>query len=181
MVNRSRMEKQLILHEGLREKAYLDTEGNWTIGVGYNITGRGWKFIEEILGRHVRPADGDTSKTVISRDEAIRLLNADLDWFEKLVPIHFPFYLELDEVRQRVVLDMAFNMGFKALGFVNTRKMVEARDWSGAARGFYNSKWARQVGDGPDKSPEAARARGKHFDRCDRLSKMILTGLDWAA
>jgi lysozyme len=176
MVNRTRMQAQLVLHEGLRTHAYLDTVGKWTVGVGYNLSDRGVDFLEKILGRRFNmPFD----QIVLTHDEALKVLDADIDRFEKAVVVHFPFYTKLIEVRQRVVLDMAFNMGFAALGFVNTRKMVEAQDWSGAARGLYNSKWARQVGDGPDDSPEAAKARGRHFDRCDRLSRMLLTGKDY--
>lgn len=169
MVNRQRMEEQLVLHEGLRRGAYLDSENNWTVGVGYNLTARGFKFLEEVLLRPVRPADGDPAKVVLTREESLLILRADIDWFERTVPIHFPYYTKLDEVRQRVVLDMAFNMGFKALGFKQARAAIERRDWSRAARELYNSKWANQVGDG----------EGKKFDRCDRLARMLLTGQDY--
>lgn len=166
------MEQQLVLHEGLRTRAYRDTEGNWTIGIGYNLTGRGYQFIETVLGRKVRPIDGVTDeKVTITADEARRVLRADIDWFEKMVPVHFPFYLKLDEVRQRVVLDMAFNMGFAALGFKKLRAAVEARDWSRGVREMWSSKWARQVGDGP----------GGKQDRCDRLANMLLTGCDYVS
>lgn len=168
MVNRERMEAQLILHEGFRARAYKDTVDKWTVGVGFNLSDRGIDELERIIGRKL---GNDFAKVVISRDEALKALRLDIDRIEKAIPVHFPFYLQLDEVRQRVVLDMAFNMGFKALGFVNTRKMIEKRNWSGASRGLYNSKWARQVGDGP----------GGLRDRCDRLSGMLLTGLDYAA
>jgi len=168
MVNKSRMEAQLVLHEGLREKSYQDTEGYWTIGVGFNLSARGIDALELAVGRKL---GDDLTKVVITREEALKALRLDINRFEAAVPVHFPFYVELDEVRQRVVLDMAFNMGFGALGFKNTRKMVEARDWSGAARGLYNSKWARQVGDGP----------GGKKDRCDRLSAMLLTGRDYTS
>ncbi len=150
--------------------------GKWTVGVGYNISDRGVDFLQRVLGRRF---DMPIDQITLTRAEALKVLDADIDRVEEAVVVHFPFYTKLNEVRQRVVLDMAFNMGFGALGFKNTRKMVETQDWSGAARGLYNSKWARQVGDGPDDSPEAAKARGKHFDRCDRLSRMLLTGKDF--
>lgn len=168
MVNRERMKAQLLLHEGLRLKSYTCTEGYWTVGVGFNMSARGIDSLERIIGRKL---GNDLSAVVITRAEALLALDYDIERFEEVIPVHFPFYLELDEVRQRVVLDMAFNMGFGTLGFKNTRKMVEARDWSGAARGMYNSKWARQVGDGP----------GGKKDRCDRLSGMMLTGRDYTS
>lgn len=169
MVNLKRAEDQLVLHEGLRTEAYVDTLGNWTIGVGYNITGRGYDFLEEVLGRKVKPADGMNEKARITRDEALKVLRADLQRLEPIIPHYFPEYLKLTEVRQRVVLDMAFNMGFKVLGFRNTIAAVKAGDWSAAVKGLYSSKWAYQVDDGP----------GKHFGRCDRLGRMLLTGNDY--
>lgn len=178
MVDEKRAAEQLELHEGLRTHAYLDTEGNWTVGVGYNLTGRGVYALETLLGRKFRCPLSEIS---LSADEARSVLRADIARLDKAIPVYFPKYTALSEVRQRVVLDMAFNMGFKALGFTQTRKYIEQEKWSEAARELFKSRWARQVGDGEDQSPEAARARGAHFDRCDRLSKMLLTNLDWTA
>lgn len=171
MVDRTRIEAQLVLHEGLREQAYMDTEGNWTIGVGYNITGRGWDSLEKVIGRRVRPADDVIEDVRITREEALAVLRADVDRVERVVLVYFPEYALLSEVRQRVCVDMAFNMGYSALKFKNTLAAIKARDWSTAAKELYRSKWAGQVGDGP----------GGHFDRADRLAKMLLTGIDYSA
>lgn len=169
MVNVTRAEDQLVLHEGLRTQPYVDTLGNWTIGVGYNITGRGYDFIEKILGRRVKPADGMTEKVLITRGEALMVLRADIERLDRAIPMYFTEYKNLNEVRQRVVLDMAFNMGFKVLGFRNTIAAVKRGDWSAAVKGLYASKWAYQVDDGP----------GAHYGRCDRLGRMLLTGHDY--
>lgn len=163
------MQAQLILHEGLRLEPYVDTEMNWTIGVGYNITGRGWVFFEQAVGRKVASRDGMTEKVRITKDEALLVLRADIVRIDKAIPKYFPAYVQLDEVRQRVCLDLAFNMGHAALSFKNTMAAITARDWSKASRNLWLSKWAGQVGDGP----------GKHWDRADRLTQMLLTGVDY--
>lgn len=165
-MNFNRMAEQLILHEGLKLKSYLDTEGNWTVGVGYNISGRGVDFFQATIGRTL---DDPIERLKVTREESLKVLHADMKRVHHVIPVHFPEYAGLDEIRQRVVLDMAFNMGFSALGFKNTKAAVIARDWSKAAKELYKSKWARQVGDG----------EGGKFDRCDRLSKMLLTGNDY--
>ena len=165
-MNFDRMAAQLILHEGLKLKTYLDTEHNWTMGVGYNITGRGLEFFEQTIGRKLK---GPVEHIRITRSEALKVLRADMERIHKVVPLRFPYYDMLSEIRQRVVLDLAFNMGFRALSFVNTRKAIERNDWTAAVRGLYASKWARQVGDG----------EGKKFDRADRLTKMLLTDTDY--
>lgn len=165
MVNRIRMEQQLILHEGLKLEPYVDTEGNQTIGVGYNVTGRGWDFLEHVIKRKV------TEPVRITQVEALAVLRADLDRAEQAVRVYLPEYDGLNEVRQRVCLDMAFNMAMRALGFQKAIAAIKAKDWSAAAKELYRSKWAEQVGDGP----------GGKFDRADRLAKMLLTGDDYTA
>lgn len=163
MVNRPRLMQQLELHEGLRLTPYKDSEGNWTIGIGYNVTGRGWEMLEIIIGRKVNPT------MAITADEARVVCAADIDRIEPSVIKHFPEYVSLNEVRQRVVMDMAYNLGYRALGFNNTIIAIRAQQWSTAVRELYKSKWSHQVGDG----------EGGKFDRCDRLAKMLLTGLDY--
>jgi lysozyme len=168
MVDRAKMRAQLYKHEGLRLFPYKDTEGFWTIGVGYNISSRGWDVFENVTGLKLSdrawPAPGDHTPWC-SKAQALDVLDVDIDRVEAAVLAHFPFYAKLSEVRQRVVLDMAFNMGFAVLGFKNARAAIEAQDWSKASRELYKSKWAHQVGDG----------EGGKFDRCDRLAHMLLT------
>jgi lysozyme len=169
MVDRAKMRAQLLLHEGLRLTPYVDTLGNWTIGVGYNITGRGWGFLEAVIGRKVAPKDGMIEKVSITRDEALKVLDADIAVVEKEVVAKFPFYTKLNEPRQRVVVDMAFNLGYKALAFKQTRAYIEKQNWSAAVIQLFKSRWAYQVDDGP----------GNKFGRADRLGKMLLTGQDY--
>ncbi len=59
-----------------------------------------------------------------------------------------PWWLSLDDVRQRIVSNMAFNMGVSGLlTFKNTLSAMRRGCYSVAAAGMKNSKWAVQVGD----------------------------------
>lgn len=175
MVDITRATAQLILHEGLRLQPYLDTEDNWTVLVGYNLSARGWDDIERVLERKVEPPHVTEEEPFgtphLTQHDAIKVLQADIKRVEAAVRVHFPEYDHLNEPRQRVCVDMAFNMGFRALGFKNTIAAIKRKDWSTASREMFKSKWARQVGDGP----------GGKIDRCDRLAKMLLTGEDYKA
>lgn len=164
-MNYRNIETQLCLHEGVKLRVYKDTKGYDTLGVGYNVAARGMDEFERIIGRKVvlsRTSD------CITREEAMQVLGADVARVEKAVVLHFPTYLQLNEVRQRVVLDMAFNLGMKALAFKACIADVEHSDWSGAAKELFRSEWAYQVDDGP----------GGRYGRADRLSYMLLTGKD---
>ena len=175
-----RMEEQLVLHEGVELEPYVDTEGYWTIGVGYNLSSRGLDLLEQTIGRKIKldrpriecPFHG----LMLTRKEALKMLRIDIVRVEKSINLRLPRYKELGDVRQRVILDMGFNMGRRALNFrmalKHMRHEVAGRwrpNWSGVGRELYNSKWAYQVGDGP----------GKRMDRAERLVNMVLTGEDY--
>lgn len=165
-MNAKRLAEQLLLHEGLKEKAYRDTLGFWTVGVGYNLAARGKTELERVIGRSL---PSDYAQIQITKGEALCMLNEDIRRIERRVVALFPTYLGLDEVRQRVVMDMAFNMGTKTLGFVDTIDAIKKQDWPRVSRNLFRSRWARQVDDG----------EGGRFGRADRLAKMMLTGQDY--
>lgn len=158
-VDRAKMGAQLVLHEGLKLQQYQDTKGYWTLGVGYNVSARGLGFFEQTIKRKL------LTSSVITRYEALLVLRADIDRIEALMPAYFPGYANLSEVRQRVCLDLAFNLGFRALAFLKTIAAINAKDWSLASRELFKSKWANDVGPG----------------RAGRLTQMLLTGADYHA
>lgn len=113
---------ELIRDEGLRLKVYFDSEGIETIGVGRNL------------------------QKGLTRDEAMFLLDGDI---RSVIQDAFTFdwYAKLTEIRQRVILNMLFNMGkHRFMGFKNTIKFIEIGDYEAASDEMLDSKWARQVG-----------------------------------
>jgi lysozyme len=136
-MDRAAMIRQLRLHEGERLKPYRCTAGKLTIGVGRNLEDRG-----------------------ITAEESAYLLGNDIARFEAELFRALPWASSLDDVRQRVLLDMAFNMGMAGLlTFKNTLATIKAGDFEKAAGMMLESKWAKQVG-----------------QRAERLSRMMFTG-----
>jgi lysozyme len=137
VIDRAAMTRQLRLHEGERLKPYRCTAGKLTIGVGRNIEDRG-----------------------ITAEESAYLLANDIAREERALIQALPWVAQLDEVRQRVLLDMAFNMGLGGLlQFKNTLATIKAGDYAKAATMMLDSRWASQVG-----------------QRAERLSRMMATG-----
>jgi lysozyme len=123
-MNREILRSQLERHEGLRLKPYHDTVGKLTVGYGRNL---------EDVG--------------ISRDEADFMLDNDIDQVERQLNT-VDEYQGLDPIRQAVLANMAFNLGFRGLmGFKNMWAAIANQDWQSAAREMLSSKWAKQVGD----------------------------------
>lgn len=174
MIDIERMREQLVLHEGLLLHPYLDTLGNTTIGVGYNVTARGWDDWDRITGN--RDHQG------VLRGDALKVLDADVRRVERAVLALWPFYARLDEVRQRVAIDLSFNVGMKALGFKRTIAACERGDWSEAAMELHKAHWALQVEPGVDLDADAAAILNEKIrGRADRLARMLLTGQDWSS
>ncbi len=123
-MDRSALISQLLADEGIRFKPYRDTVNKLTIGVGRNL---------EDVG--------------LSQDEAMYLLANDIRRTYGDLINALPWVAKLDDVRQNVLTNMAFNLGITGLlGFKHTLACVQRGEWNDAADGMLQSKWARQVG-----------------------------------
>ena len=130
---------QLKRHEGIRLEPYRCTADKLTIGVGRNLDDRG-----------------------ITEDEAEFLLFNDIGYVHDNLKKELPWFETLNDVRQRVLLDMAFNLGISGLlKFKNTLENIANGKYEKASRNMLASKWAAQVG-----------------QRSATLSRMMRTGLD---
>lgn len=117
--------EQLRRHEGVRSTVYKCTAGFETIGVGRNISESG-------LG--------------LSDDEIDYLLENDINRCRKELVI-FPWFMELDPVRQDALTNLCFNLGISRLmRFEKALAAMEQRDYAKAAAEFLDSRWAEQVG-----------------------------------
>lgn len=142
--DRATLEAELTRDEGERLKAYRDTKGKWTIGIGRNLDDCGTTPLPrtkvDVLANGINQAECDL---LFVHD--IERTEADLDRY-------ISWWRNLDPVRQRVLLNMCFNMGWGAgtphglHTFVNTLAMVQRGEYSRAAEGMLRSEWAREVG-----------------------------------
>ncbi len=121
--DRRALVQQLIRHEGLRLKPYRDSMGLLTIGVGRNLD-------------HVG----------LYEDEALYLLDRDIDRCIKGLTKRYAWFATLGAVRQRAVVDLAFNLGFATLAtFTGTVAALARGDYEDAADHLTASRWYRQV------------------------------------
>jgi lysozyme len=121
--SRERLRAHLVEDEGVRFKPYTDTVGKLTIGIGRNLTDVG-----------------------ITANEALFLLENDIDRAVKDLVARFPWVTKLDDVRLVALVNLCFNMGGATLAkFVNTMAAIERGNWEAAAAGLRASLWFRQV------------------------------------
>lgn len=151
-LNREILQFELSRDEGDKLKAYKDSLGYNSIGTGRNLDARrggstgplgisAQETAELFITRASCLAKGITDA------QRIVLLNNDINNTLRDLDRALPWWRTLDGVRQRVLVNMAFNLGItKLLGFKNTLADVKAGRWSQAAVGMSQSLWARQVG-----------------------------------
>lgn len=134
MAGRERLIAQIEAHEGFRRHVYDDktgrpivpgsvVEGHPTVGIGLAL-----------------------DKDGLRREEALIILDRRLDERETQLWA-LPGFAAIDDVRQHVLVEMAFNLGFR--GLLNFRRMwaaIERRDWLTAVAEMKDSAWATQIG-----------------------------------
>lgn len=134
-MNYTLLREELVRYEGLKYQVYLDTENLPTVGIGHFLlesekpnfpvgTNVSYMQVENWFAKDVNTAV----------ETAIKVLGKEA-------------FDSLDEVRQRIVVNLAFNLGFNRLsGFKNTLAAIRRHDFNAASLGMQNSKWYTQVG-----------------------------------
>ena len=130
---------QLILHEGVRYKPYKCTADKLTIGVGRNLEDKG-----------------------LTEDEIYYLLQNDInDCLSDLNNLRW--FTRLSNIRQRVLIDMRFNLGLRGLlSFKRMIAQLKEGNYEKASFEMLDSRWAKQVG-----------------KRAERLATMMKTNTDY--
>jgi lysozyme len=117
-------------HEGLRLAPYKCSANHWTIGWGHSLT-----------------AHGEAIPTSISLSKAREYFSQDLIDAISACETIFTGWNDIDDVRQAILVDMAFNLG--GPGLRKFKKMIAAvnnRRWNRASVEMLDSRWANQVG-----------------------------------
>lgn len=142
--NMTELLDQLVLHEGLELLPYKDSLGIDTIGIGRNLEHRG---LSEAELAHIGKDISDICEWGITKEQAYYLAENDIKIVEEEVCKAHPCVVELDEIRQRVIIDMAFNMGVPRLNkFVKMWKAIHEGNFAEAKTQMLDSRWANQVG-----------------------------------
>lgn len=132
-----KLKAEISRDEDRRSRIYTDTVGKVSGGIGRNLTDVGFS--------------DDEIDLMYANDEgrAVAFLDRNLSWWRAL-----------DDVRQRAIINMAFNLQSRLLGFTNTLDALRRADWQRAHDEMLDSVWAKQVG-----------------SRAARLAQMVLTGV----
>lgn len=135
-MNIEAVKEMLINNEGMVLHCYQDHLGLNTIGVG--------RLIEE-------------GKGGLTEEECKYLLENDIGRVMERLDRNFPWWRDLSEPRQHVMIDLSFNLGNRLLKFVNFLASLEAGDYQSASEHLLDSKYARQVTNRANRNAELIR------------------------
>lgn len=133
MIDRQKLRAQLAQHEGFRPFVYDDATGK-PVAVGSQIRGT----LTIGVGRNLEDKG-------LSEDEINYLLDNDISDCIAAAQT-FPWYKNIDAVRQAVVIELIFNLGLKR--FQSFKKFIQftsEQRWVHAADELKNSLWYEQV------------------------------------
>lgn len=136
-MNRELLIAELRADEGEKLRSYRDHLGYWTVGVGH--------LIDPLRGANPAPFGVDLrGGKSITPEQLEQLLEMDIDAKMAGLDSVAPWWRRLSDNRQRVVINMAFQLG--VAGVLAFRKAVAAMqvgDYSKAAAEMRDSKWAK--------------------------------------
>ncbi len=134
--NVEKLKLELEIDEGFVDHVYRDTHGNLTFGIG----------------RCNR----------ISRDEALVLLSNDIADIWKQLVKRLPWIVNLDAARQRVIINLTFNLGVQGLlGFQNMLEKLRKGDFKGAGDEIVDSVAGRELANRYSRLADRMRIGGK--------------------
>lgn len=117
------LEQELTNDEGKKYRPYRDSLGKLTVGIGRNI-----------------------DDVPFSDDEIDLMFSNDVSRATSALDRVFPWWSTLSDARQRVMVNMCFNMGINGLSqFKNMLSYIQSGDYESAAQEMLNSLWAKQV------------------------------------
>ena len=136
--------KMIAIHEGIVLNVYQDHLGINTVGIGRNLDDRGITDGELLF---MNKTIDDIYDNGLTEEEAYYLCMNDIAIVEKELLANKPILLQLNDVRQMVLIDMAFNMGVpRLMKFKDMWLAIEKVNYIAACEEMIDSRWAGQVG-----------------------------------
>jgi len=135
VIDLGKLTEELKRDEGFSGCIYECTAGKLTIGYGHNVEDN--------------PIPERVGEMLLQDDIGVCMAQCE----------RWPWFFELSDKRQRVIINMVFNIGFYGVcKFKNMIAAIERKDYETAATEMINSHWYHQVGDRSKRLVEMMRA-----------------------
>jgi GH24 family phage-related lysozyme (muramidase) len=144
LISPASVRDQIQQHEGREAVAYGDTTGVMTVGVGFNLQRSDARTLLSQVGANYDKVLAQ--EQALTDDQIDRLYEITLNEAFQTAQRFIPNLGTHPPQVQKVVVDMAFNLGPQRLGgFRNFQSAINRRDYNTAANEMTNSTWFGQV------------------------------------
>ena len=131
--------------EGRRHRAYRDSRGNMTIGIGFNLDRAGAADDLEELLPGINYYALRRGSITLTDSQIDKLLRHDTQRAIDTARRQFKNFDQLPTEAQLILIDMTFNTG-SLQKWRNLRSAMAREDYSAAADAMYRSQWRKQTG-----------------------------------
>ena len=136
--------EMLGVNEGVRPKAYKDSLGNMSIGVGFNLEDKTNQPILDSLG--LNREELKSGKRELTDKEISALYSYSMSRAIEDLKKFDPNVTSRPKGVQMALIDMSFNLGYPKLStFKKMKAALENNDYATAADEMVDSKWYKQV------------------------------------
>jgi GH24 family phage-related lysozyme (muramidase)/uncharacterized protein YukE len=143
---RNRIEQEEDPHDGTPlNRVYTDTTGHLTVGHGFNLDQNGAAAQLQAVGANYTAVRNGTE--TLTDAQMNQLLTNHINTAVTDAQNYYSGFDQLDPTRQRVLTDMAYNMGGGTLNtFTGVHTALTNGDFNTAANHMQQSLWYRQTG-----------------------------------
>lgn len=149
----------LLLDEGNKTSIYIDTKGNPSIGIGFNLNRADPETVKkDLMAAGVSKEDADKlvdnkdKSVVLSQDIVKKLLENDLESHKKMAIDYAggpTVFNSLPINIQNVLINMTFNMGPGGINsFVKMKEALDAKNYYNMAKEIVDSDYCKDVKEG---------------------------------
>lgn len=136
----------LKLDEGLRYKAYIDTVGKTTVGIGFNMDSPNAKSLWLHADVHESFSAVYNGQTSLSTNSIVSLFNTCIDSCRVDLESLFEDFETYPEYTQLALINLIFNMGKPVFSqFHTTINLIKAKEFNKASDNLEHTAWASQL------------------------------------
>lgn len=144
LIGSGEVRAQIEQHEGRKATAYNDTGGIPTIGVGFNLQRNDARQLISQIGANYDKIIQQTES--LTDGQIDQLFNITLNESIKVAQQYIPDLGSHPPSAQKVIIDMAYNLGPNTLGQFRTLKAaIERHNYYAAADAMMKTRWYSQV------------------------------------
>lgn len=168
------LSKSIVSEEGVKDSVYVDSTGNKSVGIGFNLDANGARKAWKDAGITEDFNAVASGKQKLSRASAEKLYAVKHDEAHEDAQGMVSNWNNLGEYQKEALTSMVYQMGAAGVRkFKTTLARIEKGDFQGAAQSMLASAWAKQT---PQRAQRVAEMMASNVDLKTAEDKLVQAG-----